>query len=653
MSIFRSASRFISGTFDQATATVGTVGKGLDIANHYVEENHKRITKTTTTAAQLAVARFNEDVAAELNASASLKAQAQEFAGNYAVEEINDILKIDLDTLLKYNLIDGLSTWYVYKKNLPIMLADLQNEPYQKLFKPAVVDIIQMQLTGMPINMDKVVALNKQLEKESDDNLAKMNGLQIVWSFVDQLMDEKVIEKHTAPKSNLALMLGAWAGRQVEEKFSQAYNYRLVDELKRLHENRGEGDDDLYVNLPQLAKQMRDWENATPAQRKKMKKPDRVHVESWKVISPQTKRYIEEVWGKGNFYVRKDQINTVLGYRDPSVIDLWTGNTRVPQGMREGVQAITGLVMGDNAMRNMAAAEGAVQGVVSTAKDIIVVRSLVVPYMNTQANVVQLSTRGIPIKQQFRGYKAKLAEIEKFNNNRTKLIQLETRIQLAGTNANRVRILEAEYAKIEAENARFSVAPLIDAGAYKNISEGITEMDASFTSGRIGEWIENQTDKLPGGVQTVAKYGLLSKDTAVYKAANKAVQYGDFIAKSIYYDHLIDKGLSHDDAMKLVNEEFVNFSVLPGRTRTYLEGIGATWFLSFKIRIMKIAMNQIRENPARSMVLAATIADYGSPQADNLASVIVDDRLGYSLGWEMLFGGLRRRSREQSDKATQ
>lgn len=75
MSIFRSASNFISTTFNTATATVETVGKGLDIANHYVAENHKRITKTTTTAAQLSVARFNEDVAQELNASASLKAQ--------------------------------------------------------------------------------------------------------------------------------------------------------------------------------------------------------------------------------------------------------------------------------------------------------------------------------------------------------------------------------------------------------------------------------------------------------------------------------------------------------------------------------------------------------------------------------------------------
>jgi hypothetical protein len=49
-------------------------------------------------------------------------------------------------------------------------------------------------------------------------------------------------------------------------------------------------------------------------------------------------------------------------------------------------------------------------------------------------------------------------------------------------------------------------------------------------------------------------------------------------------------------------------------------------------------MNQIRENPARSLILAATIADFGSPQADNLASVIADDRIGHALGWEMMFG---------------
>lgn len=454
----------------------------------------------------------------------------------------------------------------------------------------------------------------------------------------ERYMNPDLLEKYTAPKNNLALMLGAWAGRQVEEKIAQKYNAALIDQLKATYDEREEGDDNLYINLPEMAKAQKEWDEATVAERRNMKKPDPVYVESWKVISPQTKRYIEEVFGKDKFYVRKDQMNIALGYRDPSVIDLWTGNTRVPDGMRESVQAITGLVMGDKAMRNLAFAEKGLQGLVSTAKDLIVVRSLVVPYMNTQANVVQLSTRGVPLKEQLKGYKNKLAEIEKFNLNVKELMRLDTRIQLAGTDANKVRILQSQKQVIMDENARMSVAPLIKAGAYKNISEGLSDMDVEITGGRLGDWVEKKIDSIPNaGVRTIAKYGILSKDTAIYKGANKAVQYGDFIAKAIYYDHLIQKGLSDADAMKLVNEEFVNFSVLPGRTRQYLEGIGATWFLAFKIRIMKIAMNQIRENPARSLILGATIADYGSPQADNLASVIADERIGYALGWDMLF----------------
>ena len=132
-----------------------------------------------------------------------LKIQAQAFAGNYAQEDIHDIHLISLPDLLQYNLIDGLSTWYVHNKNLPIMLADNQDIPYQTLFRPAVIDIIQMQLTGMPLNMSKVKALDKLLQKESTDNLNKMNNLQIVWSFMDTLRDEKVIEKNAKLKTKV------------------------------------------------------------------------------------------------------------------------------------------------------------------------------------------------------------------------------------------------------------------------------------------------------------------------------------------------------------------------------------------------------------------------------------------------------------------
>jgi DNA polymerase I len=129
-----------------------------------------------------------------------LKIQAQEFAGNYAQEEIHDITKISLDKLLTYNLTDGLATWHVYNKNMPIMQADNQVGVYYQIFRPAVVDIIQMQLTGMPINMKKVVRLNRQLNQESDALFAQMKAISLVDDFLEYLRDKKVDEKNAKLK---------------------------------------------------------------------------------------------------------------------------------------------------------------------------------------------------------------------------------------------------------------------------------------------------------------------------------------------------------------------------------------------------------------------------------------------------------------------
>mgnify|MGYP006342480281 FL=1 len=132
-----------------------------------------------------------------------LKVQAQEFAGNYAQEEIHDITKIPLDKLLTYNLTDGLATWHVFNKNQPIMMADNQWGVYHQIFRPAVVDIIQMQLTGMPINMKKVVRLNRKLEQESATHISLMNNLGIVKSFVDYMLDEHVVKKNAEYKKKV------------------------------------------------------------------------------------------------------------------------------------------------------------------------------------------------------------------------------------------------------------------------------------------------------------------------------------------------------------------------------------------------------------------------------------------------------------------
>ena len=126
-----------------------------------------------------------------------LKDQAHEFAGNYAVEEINDIRRIPLPKLLEYNLVDSLSTWYVWNKRHPQMVRDDQLDIYNQLFKPSTVDIVQMQLTGMPVNRKRVAEVRVLLEKDHKSAMDRMRNSPLVQKYQYMRMEAWVEDFNT------------------------------------------------------------------------------------------------------------------------------------------------------------------------------------------------------------------------------------------------------------------------------------------------------------------------------------------------------------------------------------------------------------------------------------------------------------------------
>ena len=123
--------------------------------------------------------------------SLKLKDNIIEFAGNYAQDsdDIKDIRRIPLSNLMPYNAIDTCGTFYLYEKYWDKMVADQQLDVYQNIFKPSVAVILQMELTGMPINMDKVLEVEKILEgKKAEYTEAVMNHPMIheLWLHLRQ-----------------------------------------------------------------------------------------------------------------------------------------------------------------------------------------------------------------------------------------------------------------------------------------------------------------------------------------------------------------------------------------------------------------------------------------------------------------------------------
>lgn len=127
-----------------------------------------------------------------------LKAQSKEYTGNYA-EDVTDITKIRVPDLLKYNLIDCLATWFVKEKNEPIMIKDNQQSVYDT-FMTWHVDIIQMQLTGMPLNKNRAIEVAAIIQGDFDKSLSDILQNKYVVDMHNQEVGLWVIQRNNVLK---------------------------------------------------------------------------------------------------------------------------------------------------------------------------------------------------------------------------------------------------------------------------------------------------------------------------------------------------------------------------------------------------------------------------------------------------------------------
>lgn len=418
---------------------------------------------------------------------------------------------------------------------------------------------------------------------------------------------------------DLAEMVGVWRGRQVEEKMSDAVNRALID---KLHAMYNPSNRDGFINL------------ADP------KQLDKVQFDATKLFTPETVQYMQQKFGNDEFWVRKDLVDDVIGYRNATVGDFATGNTRWSKGAQDVVRSALITAFGPEVMPKLIKAEQMIQGVVSDIRTHIVVKSVIVPAYNFMSNMYQLMSRGVPLRDIVGKVGSKTAEINSYVQTRERQIALEAELR-AEQNPIAQRRLRAEIRSITDSHKRMSIAPLIEAGEFSTIADiGSSAEDLQLSSGKLMSYIEAKVDQLPNGLKTAARYGLVSRDTTLFQGLQKAVQYGDFIAKATLYDDLVKrKGLSSEAALARITEEFVNYDRLPGRNRGYLENIGLLWFYNFKLRITKIALSTLRNNPLHAMLSMAmpNISGVGLPVEDNVITKAFEGSLGYSIGPGMAF----------------
>lgn len=430
------------------------------------------------------------------------------------------------------------------------------------------------------------------------------------------------------PNSHLGEMIGAWAGRQAEEELAQHFNEKLVDEVwKAWDKGRQDGRADEFIDLSS--------QDLT----------DPVHLDAWKMVPAEMRAYIRHKFGEDGFRVRKDMVNNTVGYREASVGDIWTEMTRMDPKVQKAFHDTATVIMGKDAFRNLVTAEKYWQAGISVAKTTIVIRSIIVPVSNLASNFLWLMATGVSLTKISKGFTSKLVEINQYLANQERKVRINALLARHRNDKVMTKRLTTELKSLDDSNHRMSIWPLIEAGEFSTISEGLTEADAAIGNGSLSDWMQSKIDQVPAQLGTIGRYAMITRDTALFKGMSRATQYGDFLAKAVLYDHLMSEGNPQNEVMNRITEEFVNYNLQPGRTRSYAESMGMTWFWAYKLRVLKRALSTMRNNPFRALLMTAgmplmpdvPMVDAGTPITDNMVSVIGKGSLGYSVGLDQLW----------------
>ncbi|MEC5321630.1 hypothetical protein [Aurantimonas sp. A3-2-R12] len=164
---------------------------------------------------------------------------------------------------------------------------------------------------GRISEMNQVRLIERQIgsQRQTSENLRPIfddNGKVTAYERTADV--SKLTSLHRS--TDLAQMIGVWRCRQMEELLAVKVNGELVDRLYEIWErDRKLGKQNEFVNIARLRDKDKD---------------DSILVDAAKIIPPQTRDYIKWVFGRDDFWVRRDMVLDTFGKRQASIRDRFT-----------------------------------------------------------------------------------------------------------------------------------------------------------------------------------------------------------------------------------------------------------------------------------------------------------------------------------------
>lgn len=415
--------------------------------------------------------------------------------------------------------------------------------------------------------------------------------------------------------------LGNLQGRYFEQEYTAKVNAKNAREL---------------INMYQNTNRKSEWMILDGKVKPKSNKPADVQYANtlndfYSKLPDSTKAEFHHL---GGLPIRKSEVDNIVGYNRIDIMNLYTGKSTLPNNVQQTIRDVLGAFgVNKDTLKYLKTAQDAWAGTVGYMKELILIRSIAVPVQNMVSNVIHLANWNIPLKQIRDRTRVGIAEAKKYTNNRIKLAELYVQMRDPSLSTNKRNILEAQVKHLSDALNNSPIHPLVEAGMFSNISSAAgyeqQGLDKDFTfrntfKQKLGiEELKEDFDN--SGIGRAVNNILISEGSDTFAFMEKSLDYGDFVAKFVLYDHLTkDKGLKSKEALSITLEEFVNYSMNRGALFDYANAMGLTWFMSYATGIQKVIWKMARRQTRR------TAAIYGLGKVTGFTTVPMGNPLDKS-----------------------
>jgi len=392
-------------------------------------------------------------------------------------------------------------------------------------------------------------------------------------------------------------MLADHAGRMQSERVGLKYNRILVE--------------DLYKTYTE-ANNKKAWVRIAADS------PNRQIREAWNLIPQDMKQTAKTYFGEPVLYMHRDDINQGLGYREASIKNLFKPENFDEGTFKRTVSEVLKAVFNPKLINYLRKGELGAQEAVSIAKDVIVVKSAVVPAANIVSNIAQLSLRGIPSEKIYSDILLGINAKREYDETTEKMYVLRAKLKASDDVAESIK-LKDEFELLKKSRQDNPLHRLIsEEGLNPSVIEELGE--ESKRDGIRKKFIEGLSAKFEKNLPTdnpyvdVGKEVIMTQDSNVYKLLNEGLELGDFVSKFVLYNHLVEtEGVDHVEAVEQARSEFINYNRNQNKTLDYLNKVGGMFFFKYLLRKHPIIINSIKKNPSRALMQVIATAYLGVP----------------------------------------